>query len=78
MNSEEFKVITAQLTKGSKVRVRLIEPQLTCPMDFTGKIYDRGPLWIEVGIKGVRGLRRLLFTQVDLLEILPSNSGIKT
>ena len=71
MNHDEFKAISRQLTKGSKVRVRLASPQLTCPTEFTAKIYDRGPSYIEIGIKGVRGLRRLLFTQVKSLELLP-------
>jgi hypothetical protein len=41
----------------------------SCPMEFTGKIHDRGPSYIEVGIKGIRGLRRFLFTQIESMQI---------
>jgi hypothetical protein len=70
MEREAFNTISSQLTKGTKVNVHLIVPQLSCPMNFTAKIYDRGPSYIEVGIKGVRGLRRFLFTQVESLELV--------
>jgi hypothetical protein len=69
MDREAFKVLSSKLTRGSKVRVRLTEPQLTCPMEFTAKIHDRGPSYIEVGIKGTRGLKRFLFTQVESVEL---------
>jgi hypothetical protein len=73
MNREEFKTISSQLNNGSKVRVRLAQPQLTCPIEFTAKIHDRGPSYIEVGIKGTRGLRRFLFTQIESIQTEMSN-----
>lgn len=75
MDREAFKTVASQLSKGTKVHVRLTVPQLTCPMEFDGKIYDHGPSYIEVGIKGVRGLRRFLFTQLESMELLCKKCG---
>jgi hypothetical protein len=73
MNREDFRSISAHLQKGSKVHVRLAQPQLTCPIEFTAKIHDSGPSYIEVGIKGTRGLRRFLFTQIESIQTEMSN-----
>ena len=76
MDRQAFKAISAQLTKGSKVRVRLAALHTDLPTEFTASIKDRGPSFIEVGIKGHRGLRRFLFTQVESLEIeVPKNAA---
>ena len=77
MNREDFKTISSQLKKGTRVRFRVSIPQLNGYIEFTGKIHDHGPLWIEVGIKGIRGLRRFLFTQVESLEVLPNAAASK-
>jgi hypothetical protein len=69
MNREEFKSLSSQLKKGSLVHLKLTDPRLDIPDEFTAKIHDRGPSFIEVGIKGIRGLRKFLFTQVESLVI---------
>ena len=69
MDREKFKEISSQLTKGSKVNVELTVPAISLPMRFTASIKDRGPSYIEFGIKGRRGLHRLLFTQIEKMEI---------
>jgi hypothetical protein len=72
MDKESFKAISAQLTKGSKVRVELQALREDLPTSFTASVKDRGPSYIEVGIKGHRGLRRFLFFQIEKLEIIPN------
>jgi hypothetical protein len=76
MNREDFKAISAQLKKGSRVRVKLASSRSDVPDEFDAKIYDRGPSYIEVGIKKVRGLRRFLFTQLESIEAIevPENA----
>ena len=69
MDREAFKTLSSRLTKGSKVRIRLAYPHLCLPMEFMASIKDRGPSYIEVGIKGIRGLRRFLFNQVDWISV---------
>jgi hypothetical protein len=70
MNREDFKQISSQLKKGSKVRVKISNLREDLPTEFTASVKDRGPSFIEVGIKGHRGLRRFLFFQIDQLEVI--------
>jgi hypothetical protein len=72
MNQEDFKAISSQLKKGSKVRVELQALREDLPTEFTANVKDHGPSYIEVGIKGHRGLRRFLFFQIEKLEIIPN------
>lgn len=69
MDREEFRAISAKISKGSEVNVELAVPAISLPMRFTASIKDRGPSYIEFGIKGRRGLHRLLFTQIEKMEI---------
>jgi hypothetical protein len=77
MNREDFKAISSQLKKGSKVRVQLQALREDLPTEFTASVKDRGPSYVELGIKGHRGLRRFLFNQIDKLEILPNAAANK-
>src|SRR5438477_5420388 len=70
MNREDFKTISSQLKKGSKVRVTISSLRQDLPTEFTASVKDHGPSYIEVGIKGHRGLRRFLFNQVESIEIV--------
>jgi hypothetical protein len=72
MDRETFRVISTQLKKGSKVRVELQALREDLPTKFTASVKDHGPSYIEVGIKGHRGLRRFLFFQIEKLEIIPN------
>lgn len=72
MNREDFKLISSQLKKGSRVRVKMSKLREDLPTEFTASVKDRGPSFIEVGIKGHRGLRRFLFIEIDELEVLPN------
>lgn len=77
MNRLEFRDVSAQLKKGTRVRLKIYAQREDMPTEFTARIKDHGPSYIEVGIKGHRGLRRFLFTQVESMEIEVQNNGSK-
>lgn len=75
MNREEFKTISAQLKKVSKVRVRLAGLREDLPAEFAALVKDHGPSFVELGIKGHRGLKRFLFTQIQSVDFeVPENA----
>ena len=77
MNREEFKAIRAKLTKGTRVRIRLDRVRYDIPTEFTASVKAHGPSFVEVGIKDVRGLRFLIFTQIKSMEVLPDAAANK-
>jgi hypothetical protein len=72
MDRETFRSISSELKKGTRVRVELQTLREDLPTKFTASVKDHGPSYIEVGIKGHRGLRRFLFFQIEKLEIIPN------
>jgi hypothetical protein len=70
MNRDDFKEISSQLKKGTKVRIQISSLREDLPTEFTASIKDHGPSYVEVGIKGHRGLRRFLFFQLESMEIV--------
>jgi hypothetical protein len=72
MTREDFKEIRSKLEKGSRVRIRLERARNDIPAEFTASVKTHGPSYVEVGIKGIRGLKFLIFTQIAEIEIIAS------
>lgn len=78
MNREDFKAVSSQLKKGSKVRISLSASRRGTPSEFTGSVKDRGSAFVEVGIKGIRGLHFLLFTQIESITPIEVSQNAET
>lgn len=77
MTHKDFKTVRSQLAaKGSKVRIRLESQRNDIPSEFTASVKSHGPSFVEVGIKGIRGLRFLIFTQIAEMEIIDGQAPV--